>query len=78
MPDFSPRSQDIAAVKLMKQRKMIAFLLAGKIREAIINGSGEWASFPDENGKSQYGQPVKSFQELQQVYSQALESYQSK
>ena len=33
----------------------------------------EWASFPNETGRSAYGQPVKSHQELAQFYSANLE-----
>ncbi|MBW4558445.1 MAG: peptidoglycan DD-metalloendopeptidase family protein [Trichormus sp. ATA11-4-KO1] len=44
--DFLPTSQDRAAFWLMGQRKMIAPLLAGDIREAIRRGRNEWTSLP--------------------------------
>ena len=73
--DFSPRSQDIVLVRLLKRRGMIEPLLYGQFREAIYAGVQEWASFPMRNGKSYYGQPVKPIGELEQAYNSALSKY---
>lgn len=70
--DFSPRSQDIIAVKLMLRRKMIEPLLKGNIRTAIHRGSPEWASLPMENGKSYHNQPVKKIEELEKIYNESI------
>ncbi|MGI8638532.1 MAG: hypothetical protein ACR2MG_01045 [Pyrinomonadaceae bacterium] len=76
MPDFSPRSQDIAAVKLMIGRRMIDPLLAGNLRLAVTRGAPEWASLPTEAGGSYYGgQPARSFKEISEKYSASLKNY---
>lgn len=77
MPDFSPRSQDIAAVKLMQRRGMIEPLLRGDFATAIHKGAPEWASLPTERGGSYYGgQGAKTLNSLRSVYSNALNRYQ--
>lgn len=70
--DFSPRSQDIIAVKLMMRRKMIEPLLKGNVRLAINRGAPEWASFPMANGQSYHKQPVKNIEILERVYNESL------
>ncbi|HEX8368795.1 MAG TPA: peptidoglycan-binding protein [Pyrinomonadaceae bacterium] len=77
MPDFSPRSQDLAAIKLMQRRGMIEPLLRGDFAEAIHRGAPEWASFPVEGGGSYYGgQGARTLNSLREVYSNALQRYQ--
>jgi muramidase (phage lysozyme) len=76
MPNFGARSQDIAAVKLMKRRKMIEPLLAGNLRQAVTNGAPEWASLPTAGGGSFYGgQPSKSYEQILGTYTEALKKY---
>ncbi len=74
--DFSPRSQDLLAVKAMIYRGMIDLLLGGDIEKAINAGAPEWASLPMSNGQSYYKQPVKSMADLIGIYNQALSNYQ--
>ncbi len=77
MKDFSPRSQDLAAIKLMQSRGMIAPLLRGDFNGAIHKGAPEWASLPTANGGSFYGgQGAKSLSSLRSVYAKALKHYQ--
>ncbi|HEX8734073.1 MAG TPA: peptidoglycan-binding protein [Pyrinomonadaceae bacterium] len=77
MPDFSPRSQDLAAIKLMQRRGMIEPLLRGDFAEAIHRGAPEWASLPVEGGGSYYGgQGARSLSSLREVYNNALRQYQ--
>lgn len=56
LPDFSPHSQDLAAVGLIIRRKALNDVLAGRIPEAIDKCHDEWASLPG----SQYGQRTES------------------
>jgi spore coat assembly protein SafA len=77
LKDFSARSQDLAAVQLMKDRGMIAPLLKGDVKGAIIKGAPEWASLPQANGQSAYGQGAKSFAALDQTYKTALQQQQA-
>jgi muramidase (phage lysozyme) len=76
MSDFSAVSQDIAAVKLMQRRGMIAPLLAGDLDQAVYKGAPEWASLPIVTGGSYYGgQPARTIIEIRRVYQAALQKY---
>jgi len=75
-PDFTGPNQDIAAVQLMKRRKMIGYLLAGDLDNAVYRGAPEWASLPTKVGDSYYGgQPARTIDEIRQVYNSALQTY---
>jgi peptidoglycan hydrolase-like protein with peptidoglycan-binding domain/muramidase (phage lysozyme) len=77
MPDFSPRSQDLAAIKLMQRRGMIEPLLRDDFAGAIHKGAPEWASLPTSRGGSYYGgQGAKTLNSLRGVYSKSLSRYQ--
>jgi muramidase (phage lysozyme) len=56
LPDFSPTSQDLAAVYLIDRRQALEDVLGGNWKEAIYGCNREWASLPG----SPYGQPTKS------------------
>jgi muramidase (phage lysozyme) len=76
MPDFTPHSQDIAAVKLMQRRGMIEPLLAGDIDTAVHKGAPEWASLPIVSGGSYYGgQTARTIVEIRKFYNAALQKY---
>ena len=68
LQDFSPESQDLAAIELMRQRGMIPHILNGDIAAAFNAGNKEWASLPG----SPYGQPTNSAKKLLRIYEQAL------
>ncbi len=77
MPDFSPRSQDLGAIKLMQRRGMIEPLLRGDFTAAIHKGAPEWASLPVSSGGSYYGgQGAKTLGDLRGVYSNSLKRYE--
>ncbi len=76
MPDFSARSQDLAAIKLMQRRGMIEPLLRGDFAGAIHRGAPEWASLPTAAGGSYYGQGSKPLSSLRSVYNTALMTHQ--
>jgi lysozyme len=63
LPDFSPASQDIAAVGLIKRRGALADVIAGRFRAAIDKCNKEWASLPG----SPYGQPTLTYSRAQSV-----------
>jgi muramidase (phage lysozyme) len=46
MPDFKPDSQDKAAIKLFKRRRMQNPLFVGDVEQAIRLGNKEWAALP--------------------------------
>ena len=58
LPDFSPASQDIAALWLIDRREALADVIAGDWLAAIGKCNKEWASLPG----SPYGQPTRSLE----------------
>lgn len=71
--DFSPRSQDQAALYLIKRRKALRLADRGIFtRELAAKLAPEWASFPTLANRSYYGQPVRSFQILKPFYDVQL------
>jgi muramidase (phage lysozyme) len=67
LPDFSPASQDVAAVFLIRRRGALADVRAGRFDDAIAKCAREWASLPG----SPYGQPVKTLERVREVYAAA-------
>jgi len=73
MQDFQPKSQDIAAVRLMMKRGMIEPLLTDNLRKAVSKGAPEWASLPTEGGGSFFGgQPARTISEIEKKNNEAL------
>ena len=64
LPDFSPDSQDKAAVELIKERGAYEDLVAGRWAVAIAKCQREWASLPGAG----YGQHENTLASLYQVY----------
>lgn len=54
LPDFSPQSQDLAAVIKIDERGALDLVKAGRFDEAVKMLNKEWASLPG----SPYGQPT--------------------
>lgn len=71
LPDFSPTSQDQAALWLIdRKRKALGDVDRRDLRAALEKLSWEWASLPP----SRYGQPQKTYQELYNVFMGVLNS----
>lgn len=68
LPDFSPVSQDAWAVQLMKERRALPLIEAGKFEEAIGLIRNLWASLPGAGYKDQ---PMRSMADLKAVYVKA-------
>lgn len=64
LPDFSPASQDRAAVGRIAARGALSDVIAGRFDAAILKLSREWASLPG----SPYGQPVISKETARSVF----------
>lgn len=62
--DFSPVSQDKAAIELIRRRKALEDVYAGRFAQAITKCKKEWASLPG----SGYGQNEKNIKNLLAVY----------
>lgn len=64
LPDFSPESQDRAAIELIKRRNAYVDVLAGRFSDAITKCRKEWASLPGAG----YNQRERSAESLLSVY----------
>lgn len=64
LPDFSPDSQDRAAIWLIEQRGALADVEAGDLRAALLKCNREWASLPG----SPYGQPTKTYEACERIF----------
>jgi muramidase (phage lysozyme) len=60
LPDFSPVSQDKAAIELIRRRKALEDVYAGRFAQAIAKCKKEWASLPGAG----YGQNEKNVTSL--------------
>lgn len=60
LPDFSPTSQDKAAIELIRRRKALEDVYAGRFTQAIAKCRKEWASLPGAG----YGQNEKNLRNL--------------
>ena len=70
---FEPKHQDQAALHLVKRRGALQEIDSrGLTTAAMAQLAPEWASFPTRSGRSAYGQPVKSHQELANFYARNL------
>jgi muramidase (phage lysozyme) len=67
LADFSPASQDLAALELIREAGALADVRAGRFAAAIDKCRGTWASLPGAG----YGQPEKRLPDLQAVYRAA-------
>ena len=66
LPDFSPESQDRAALYLIRNRGALLYVEAGDIVAACNRVSYEWASLPP----GRYGQPSISFEKAAQIFQE--------
>lgn len=67
LPDFSAVSQDKAAIELIRRRKALDDVYAGRFAQAIAKCRKEWASLPGAG----YGQNEKDAKNLLAVYKVA-------
>lgn len=67
LPDFSPRSQDLAAIGRLAARGALDDVKAGRFDVAIKKIAREWASLPG----SPYGQPTISWETARSIYAQS-------
>lgn len=64
LPDFGPLSQDRWAIQLIRERRALPLIKAGRIEEAIAAVRNIWASLPGAG----YGQPEHQLGALLRVY----------
>lgn len=75
LPDFSPHSQDLAAVQLMIQRGMLGPLFRGDLNTAVRRGAPEWASLTAYGNSTGYyrGQRAVPIDKTISEYEKALQ-----
>lgn len=64
LTDFSPESQDQAALYLIDRRGALILVDGMAVLPALDLLSWEWASLPASDGRGRYGQPTKTLQEI--------------
>ena len=64
LKDFSPQSQDIAAIGLLMQNGSLPYILKGDFQTAVKKSGGTWASLPS----SPYAQPKRSQSEVDRFF----------
>lgn len=67
LPDFGPESQDKWAIQLIRERKALPLIEAGRFVEAVAAVRNLWASLPG----SGYGQPEHGIEKLVAAYKRA-------
>nr|WP_312129387.1 glycoside hydrolase family 104 protein [Diaphorobacter nitroreducens] len=67
LPDFSPASQDAAAIELIRERGALNDVRAGRVTTAIEKVRKVWASLPGAG----YGQPERRLSSLLDAYASA-------
>jgi lysozyme len=67
LPDFGPKSQDAAAVQLLRERNALPFIESGRIDLAVARAKSEWASLPGNAA----GQPQRQLRDLLAVYTRS-------
>ena len=67
LPDFSPASQDAAAIELIREAGALGDVRAGRFDEAVAKVRGIWASLPGAG----YAQPEKSLDSLRTAFLNA-------
>ncbi|NJN62161.1 MAG: glycoside hydrolase family 104 protein [Coleofasciculaceae cyanobacterium RL_1_1] len=69
--DFSPESQDLAAVELIRRCGVLDAIKRGEFERTLQGIRSEWASLPGAG----YGQPERDLGELREIYYERLAFY---
>jgi muramidase (phage lysozyme) len=65
LPDFGPDSQDLWAIQLIRERRALSLVEAGRFAEAVAAVCNLWASLPGAGYKDQ---PMRKIEQLAAVY----------
>jgi lysozyme len=71
LPDFSPASQDAAAIEYLKDLGALRLIKAGDFNGALQKAGRAWASLPTSTS----GQPNRKASELIAIYQRNGGSY---
>lgn len=72
LPDFSPASQDAAAIYMIRQAGALDLVRAGQFDQAVQLCAREWASLPGANAP---GQKMRRLDDLRAAYTNAGGSF---
>lgn len=72
LPDFSPESQDKAAIYLIARRGILPYIDKGELDPALSELSWEWASIPTLESQGSYDQPFKKLEKVRAKYKELL------
>jgi len=64
LPDFSPMSQDLYCLNILREQRALPLLIAGRFDDAVARTNNIWASLPG----SPYGQHTYSMAHAREVY----------
>lgn len=67
LPDFSPASQDAAAIELIRERGALGDVMAGRLATAVRKCAPVWASLPGAG----YNQPERQYASLAAAFASA-------
>ena len=67
LPDFSPKSQDLGAIELIRENGALDLVREGRVRAAITRCNKTWASLPGAG----YGQREAKMSALLDIYRAA-------
>lgn len=69
LADFTPETQDLIAVSILRRRGVIEKIKEGDIEAGLAEASRQWAALPKGRGKpGYYHQPYVEFEHFEAVY----------
>ncbi|MBV5323370.1 paar repeat-containing protein, partial [bacterium] len=72
LTDFTPETQDLIAVSILRRRGVIDKIKEGDIEAGVSQASRQWAALPMGRGQSgRYKQPYVQFEHFEAVYKSA-------
>lgn len=72
LTDFSPETQDLIAVSILRELGVIDKIKDGDIEAALLQASKPWAALPKGPGQSgRYNQPHVNFEDFESAYKAA-------
>ena len=75
LSNFSPESQDAAAIELLIERDVLTDLESGNFESAVHKSSSAWTTLPTKTGKTIYDRKIHSIEQLKIVYDIFLTRY---
>lgn len=72
LSDFSPQSQDINAVELLRRTGAVDALIDGDLPKALAQAGTQWAGIPNSSLAKRHNQPSAKAAKFQTAYAQSL------